>query len=633
MFSIACVRLLVVLGAVTATFASPLRAQSEYWVKEHHNVPRKWTRIGAAPPHHVINLQIGLKQSRFDELERHLYEGKEGIFCKYSSLANPSSFTVSDPSHGRYGQHLSVAEVNDLVKPTDDSLRLVHGWLLDHGIETEGLKYSAARDWVKVPLHVGEVERLLNTNYSIYKHEDGTHLVRTPEWSLPGHLHHHIVAIQPTNSFFRTSPKSTNIKVNPVNYDHDRVSRLKYSGKYGTNNLTVASACNVSAVTPLCLRTLYGTLNYTVQVPGKNKVGLTNYLTEASNRSDVSIFLRNFRPEAASAAFTFKTNIVAGGDDQQTPNNATQNDARKDLEGNLDAETILGIDYPTPLTTYNTGGSPPFQPDLFVSTNTNEPYLVWLQYVLGQSNAEIPQVISTSYGDDEQTVPISYARTVCAQFAQLGARGVSLLFASGDNGVGANGDCFTNDGKNTSTFLPSFPSTCPYITSVGGTKNFGPEVAAFDPENRFASGGGFSNYFKRPSYQDDAVDGYLQTLGTQFKGLYNTSGRAYPDISAQSQSYITVWNGRFAGLDGTSASTPTASAILALVNDALLAAGKPSLGFLNPWLYKKGFEAFTDVLSGSAIGCDGAGFPAAKGWDPVTGYGTPVSGCSTMNWC
>jgi tripeptidyl-peptidase I len=530
---------------------------------------------------------------------------------------------VSDPAHDRYGQHLTSAEVYDLVKPADDTFQLVHDWLLDHAIGSTDLEYSPAKDWVKVSLSVDEVERLLNTKYSVYRHKDGSHLVRTPEWSLPSHLHDHIVAIQPTNSFLRTAPKSSDIK--PVSFDRNKDLPSKKYDKMSPSNMTVALACNVSAVTPLCLRTLYATLDYTPQVPGTNKVGLTNYLMEANNRSDVSLFLQRYRPEAASAAYSFKTIVIAGGDDQQTPDDPSQLDAGKDLEGNLDAETIIGIDYPTPLTTYNTGGSPPFIPDSFATTNTNEPYLVWTQYVLGQSDTDIPQVISTSYGDDEQTVPPSYAQTVCAQFAQLGARGVSLLFASGDEGVGSSGNCFTNDGKNTSTFLASFPSTCPYITSVGGTKNFGPEVAAFDPRNNFASGGGFSNYFVRPSYQDDAVSGYLKILGTQFAGLYNKSGRAYPDIAAQSQSFITVWNGTTVRLDGTSASTPTASAILSLVNDALLAAGKSPLGFLNPWLYSRGYKSFTDILSGSAIGCNSTGFPAAKGWDPVTGYGTPVS--------
>jgi tripeptidyl-peptidase-1 len=204
--------------------------------------------------------------------------------------------------------------------------------------------------------------------------------------------------------------------------------------------------------------TCAGTLEYDVQSEGKNFIGLTNYLGEANNRSDVFLFLNKYRPEASAAAYNFSVEVIANGDNQQTPNNSTQLAAGKDLEGNLDAETILGITWPTHLTAYSTGGSPPYASDLLTQMNTNEPYLTWLQYILAQT--DIPQVISTSYGDDEQTVPPSYATAVCNGFAQLGARGISVLLASGDNGVGPGPDCFTNDGKNKTTFLPIFPGGC-----------------------------------------------------------------------------------------------------------------------------------------------------------------------------
>ncbi|KAI4131479.1 MAG: hypothetical protein LQ338_001221 [Usnochroma carphineum] len=592
---------LVFAASFTSVCCSPIQSRPTYAVKDSHHVPRKWSRVSEAPPNSIVKLEIALKQSRFEELEKHLYE-------------------VSDPDHHRYGDHLSPDEVDELVKPSDESLDLVHEWLLDNGIGRDKLSYSAAKDWVRVSLPIAHVERLLDTKYSVYKHRDGTHIVRAPTWSLPTHLHKHIDTIQPTNSFFRAAPRKSNVMpVEDAGKDVSTAQRVDVASPPA--DITVAQACNVSAVTPLCLRTLYGTINYQPKVPGKNKVGLTNYLNEANNRSDVFLFLQQFRPDAAEAALDFRIEVIAGGDNQQTPDNATQLADGKDLEGNLDAETILGIDYPTPLIAYNTGGSPPFKPDANTPTDTNEPYLTWVQYVLAQR--DLPQVISTSYGDDEQTVPQSYARTVCNQFAQLGARGISLLFASGDNGVGPDGSCFTNDGKNTSTFLPSFPDGCPYVTSVGATKNVNPEVVAFDPRNGFVSGGGFSNYFTRPRYQDSAVVPYVASLGDQFKGLYNKNGRGYPDIAAQGQLFQTVWNGTIRRLDGTSASTPTASAVLALVNDALLAAGRKPLGFLNPWLYKRGYQAFTDILSGSATGCGTSGFPAVKGWDAVTGFGTP----------
>lgn len=48
------------------------------------------------------------------------------------------------------------------------------------------------------------------------------------------------------------------------------------------------------------------------------------------------------------------------------------------------------------------------------------------------------------------------------------------------------------------------------------------------------------------------------------------------------------------------------------------------MGFLNPWLYSKGYQGFVDVLSGISGGCNTTGFPATEGWDAVTGFGTPI---------
>lgn len=54
----------------------------------------------------------------------------------------------------------------------------------------------------------------------------------------------------------------------------------------------------------------------------------------------------------------------------------------------------------------------------------------------------------------------------------------------------------------------------PFVTTVGGTTRVNPEVAAS------LSGGGFSNYFSRPSYQSTAVANYLTSIGTKNKGLF-----------------------------------------------------------------------------------------------------------------
>jgi hypothetical protein len=51
--------------------------------------------------------------------------------------------------------------------------------------------------------------------------------------------------------------------------------------------------------------------------------------------------------------------------------------------------------------------------------------------------------------------------------------------------------------------------------------------------SRFGSGAGFSNYFGQPPYQSKAVDAYIKNLNGLYDGLYNKSGRGYPDVAAQ----------------------------------------------------------------------------------------------------
>jgi len=532
---------------------------------------------------------------------------------------------VSDPSHKRYGQYLSHAEVNALTKPHDHALDAVHEWLESHSLSGKKLDYSAAKDWIKISIPVSHAEKLLQTKYSVFRHQDGHTVIRTPEWSLPKHLHSHIQAIQPTTSFLRAAPRKVSHKPidtkNAIPSTALRQSKQAAALEAGPQQ-PLDQVCDPELVTPACLRNLYKTAGYVPKALDKNSVAFTNYLNETAMMPDVKRFLTQFRPDAADASIDFT--IINNGENTQANLSTAQILKQQNAEGNLDGETLIGMVYPMKVRAYNTGGSPPFKADAFTRTNTNEPYLLWLDYMLNQEK-NLPQTVSTSYGDDEQTVPQDYAELVCQRLAALGARGVTLLFASGDNGVGGDGACFLNDGTDKPAFLPSFPDSCPYVTSVGGTKNFNPEVAAWDPKNGFASGGGYSNYFGMPDWQKSAVEAYTKSLGQNFTGWYNASGRAYPDVAAQGQAYAVVWNGRNIMLDGTSASTPTMAGVVALLNDYLVSNGKPTLGFMNPWLYKEGYQGFNDILSGSARGCDGEGFRAGKGWDPVTGVGTPVS--------
>jgi len=172
---------------------------------------------------------------------------------------------------------------------------------------------------------------------------------------------------------------------------------------------------------------------------------------------------------------------------------------------------------------------------------------------------------------------------------------------------------------------PISPSS-PYILAVGGSDlsstNIGPETCCSD------SGGGFSNTFARPSWQNDAVNKYIQTATLPAQALWNASGRGYPDVSAifgLNIPYCIVADQKFLGVAGTSASSPVAASIFGLLNDIRLKKGSPTFGLANPWIYQTAAahpEAFNDITTGKNNAGKSAGFEAIAGWDPCTGVGT-----------
>lgn len=146
------------------------------------------------------------------------------------------------------------------------------------------------------------------------------------------------------------------------------------------------------------------------------------------------------------------------------------------------------------------------------------------------------------------------------------------------------------------------------MTSVGATTNIPETAASF-------SSGGFSNVFPRPKYQAQAVSSYLSKIRNTDQGKFNTSGRAYPDVSTQGVNFGIFVDSQFGLVSGTSCSSPLFASMIALINGELVARGKSPLGFLNPFLYGPalGAGAFNDIMTGSNPGCDTQGFPAESG--------------------
>ena len=161
-----------------------------------------------------------------------------------------------------------------------------------------------------------------------------------------------------------------------------------------------------------------------------------------------------------------------------------------------------------------------------------------------------PAVLSVSWGNGESNFDVQHMHAANIEFAKMGLKGHTVLTASGDDGTGGQGGLFSPCKR----FDPTWPTSSPYVTSVGGTyldsTNGGTEIGwSF-------SGGGFSAVFERPSYQNEAVGAYVKDATLPPASLFNASGRATPDVSALSTNFKTLAKGAYGCLSGTSAATP-----------------------------------------------------------------------------
>jgi tripeptidyl-peptidase I len=459
-------------------------------------LPPGWTQVRTPAAETRINLRIALDHPNQDLFEQTLLD-------------------VSSPDHPKYGQHLSAPELKAMLKPRDDSTDSILSWLQGSKIAAADIKNDG--EWINFRATVAQAEELLSTKFYVYKHSvDQKEMIRTLQYSLPSSVSSHILTIQPTTRFSRMqAQRSTVYDVNSV---FGIAAAQNKAPAVPSTELDV-KACNAT-ITPACLRALYNVGDYQASPKGKSLFGVSGYLKEYPKYSDLETFLETYAPYAAGSNFS-----VIGVKGGSNPQNESSLD---DVEANLDIQYAVSLSYNIPITYYSTAGLGELVPDLDqpnIDKGQNEPYLDFLTFLLAQDKSKLPQTLTTSYGEDEQSVPAKYAKKVCSMFGELGLRGVSVLFSSGDTGVGSA--CQTNDGKNTTRFLPIFPAACPWVTSVGGTYQVEPEHAV-----SFSSGG-FSDLFPRPVYQEFAVRQYLNILGDRWKGLYNPAGRGFPDVAAQ----------------------------------------------------------------------------------------------------
>lgn len=207
--------------------------------------------------------------------------------------------------------------------------------------------------------------------------------------------------------------------------------------------------------------------------------------------------------------------------------------------------------------------------------------------------------VSWGWGDDETSIdPI---------LEEMAVQGQTMFVATGDNGSASVADYV-------------WPADDPYVVAVGGTN-----LTTTGPGGAWKSETGWSGSAGGPSKNNVPIPFY------QTPGIINASNgaskalRNYPDISAAATNMYSCYDGGCStGNGGTSYAAPQWAGLTALINEEAAEHHQAAAGFEDPALYAIGAsskeygESLHDITSGN-----NGGFNAVKGYDLVTGWGTP----------
>ncbi|WP_225097117.1 protease pro-enzyme activation domain-containing protein [Streptomyces sp. CoH27] len=552
---------------------------------------------------------------------------------------------VSDPSSPHYGKYLSAKTAQARFGATKAQVDAVKSWLTSAGLKVT----SVTQHYVAVSGDVAAAEKAFGTKLHNYAKGSATYRAPAQTASVPAALRGAVLTVTGLDN----APHKANHDDQLPAPDAVFRNSGPFSTYFGSNIATTLPDAYggkipyaIKGYTGKQLRAAYGAGKYT----GK---GVRVAITDAYASPTIAFDAGTYALKNGDAAW--KTSQLH----QVLPNNWTRTKECKAAgwygEETLDVEAVHAV-APDADVTY-VGAASCYDDDLLDS----------LSKVVDNHLADI---VSNSWGDVESSQTPDLAAAYDQVF-QLGAvQGIGFYFSSGDNG---------DEVANTGTKQVDTPANSAWVTAVGGTSlavgkgdkylwetGWGTEKATLAADGKswtnfpgaFTSGagGGTSKTVAEPYYQKGVVPDALSQAN-------NASGnRVVPDIAAiadPNTGFLVGQTQTFPDgsqqyseyrIGGTSLAAPTIAAIQALAQEAR---GGKAIGFANPTIYadyKKGvFHDVTDNPTGSGLavarvdfanGLDASGgllysarslgkdssLSAVKGYDDVTGVGTPANG-------
>ena len=524
---------------------------------------------------------------------------------------------VSDPDSKAYGQHLTHDQVHSLTANVE-AAAAVREWSSQHGLT---LKTTSSHDeYLTYVAPLSLWNTLLDSKFVQMQHtESGESILRSKEFTMPNALEQHVAHIFNVVELpLRKGPGVQVRKMTDAEIQKDQKDVLELAAPYPWP----------------CKSTMkLGCWNYRYNQTTNDATGETQMVFGQKGAymapDDIVEFAGANHLDPLS-----KTSQIWSCPNGGCSNSACQgydpnmkNKGHLCVEGNMDVQFMSGI-------AQNANNT------FYWNTNLATPFIEFITHI--SSLSAPPGTVSISYGSYEYEMDHAVMDHFSMEAMKLGAQGVSILAATGDDGVA--GYKARND-TTKCQYTASFPATCPWVTAVGATQNAEndpddhevhtlQEYAANAPEQQppfFAvtTAGGFSNYFAVPKFQTAAVANYFTTPESKRAPAgYNTTGRGFPDIASNGMNYQVFIDSNPCLVCGTSGAAPSVGGMVTTINAQRKKAGKPRLGFLNPLFYTRP-SILNDIAHGwnncTAIRtvCCPMGFTSASGWDPLVGLGSP----------
>jgi tripeptidyl-peptidase I len=382
--------------------------------------------------------------------------------------------------------------VIDAFKPSDNTVQAVHEWLTGSGIHPDRITHSDNKGWFAFYATNKEAENLLHTEF--YEYHDsltGEKLPSCDQYHVPKHLREHIDYVSPGVKLLAIESGHGDLKMKKRTIIHNAESGgslLHYTAssspptpdiESGSGGLPANLKNCDEEITPDCVAALYKLppTNHSAKPNPNNSMGIFEAEAQYYSQVDLNLFFKNFTPYIPQGTHPAHYDSIDGAP------GPTKNLSQAGGEVELDLQLAYPIVYPQTITIFQ-------EDDALYELNPNQTYTfgfnTWLDAIDGSycnfsaygetgDGAIDPKypdprpggykgklqcgvyepttVMSVSYGGQEADVPANYQKVrhfqqstpeslltqiqrQCLEYLKLGLQGSSILFASGDAGVG-----------------------------------------------------------------------------------------------------------------------------------------------------------------------------------------------------